>query len=202
VKFRHPGTCASLALVLAALLAGSGCSNNDGSEWQRLVCEVESVNAGAPLVSAYLNVGSDGIEGTTDDYLPIDIVPVVFHARPYSSTIMLPEDAPNSYFHVTHYDLEWVPGPTAPQELTQYNVERAPCEARVPVYEEAAVAILVADRGMKEEPWYLALYNDRAMSYQANARLTFYGHETGSDEEIEIDAGLQVTFYGTVSDQN
>lgn len=187
------------AIAVLAVLAG--CSE-DGNEWQRLVCEVQSVNAGNPLVSAYLDAGNDRQEDTNDDYLPIDIVPVVFHARPYSSVITLPEDGPNSYFDVVAYDLTWNPGPSCPPELTAYNVVNAPCYARVPVYEEGAVGILIADRGMKEQPWYQALYLDRGLSFNATADLTFYGHESGSDELIEIPAGLQVTFYGvSVSQQ-
>lgn len=187
---------AILGLAAVAVLAMlAGCSE-DGNEWQRLVCEVQSVNTGNPLVSAYLDAGNDRQEGTNDDYLPIDVVPVVFHARPYSSAITLPEDGPNSYFDIVAYDLTWNPGPTCPEELADYNVVNAPCYARVPVYDEASVGILIADRGMKEQSWYYELYEDRGLSFNATAELTFYGHESGSDELIAIPAGLQVTFYG------
>ena len=186
-----------VAGVLAVVLA-AGCANPDGSEWQRLVCEVESVNAGNPLVCGYLDAGADRIEGTTDDYLPIDIVPVVFHARPYSDAVNLPEDAPHSYFDIVAYDLTWIPGPGAPDELLDYNVVGAPCAARIPVNEEAGVAILIADRGMKEQDWFYELFEDRTLSYGATAELVFYGHESGSDEEIEIRTGLQVSFYGVI----
>jgi hypothetical protein len=190
-----------IVTAVAALGLLAGCSQ-DGSEWQRLVCEVETVNAGNPLVSGYLDAGSDRIEGTTDDFLPIDIVPVVFHARPYNSTIVLPEDGPNSYFDIVAYDLTWIPGPTCPDELLDYNVVNAPCHARIPVYEEGALGILIADRGMKEQDWYYALFEDRGLSFNASADLVFYGHESGSDELIELHAGLQVTFYGVVTSTN
>lgn len=199
--FRKKLQFSKIVLGVAALVLLVGCSK-DGAEWQRLVCTVESVNAGNPLVSGYLDAGSDRIEGTTDDFLPIDIVPVMFHARPYSSTITLPEDDPNSYFDVVAYDLTWIPGPNCPDELLDYNIVNAPCHARVPVYEEGAVAILVADRGMKEQDWYYELFEDRGLSFSATADLTFYGHESGSDELIEIRAGLQVTFYGVVTSTN
>jgi hypothetical protein len=184
--------------ALAALAILAGCSE-DGAQYQRLVCEVQSVNAGNPLVSGYLDAGSDRIEGTTDDFLPIDIVPVVFHARPYNGSTLLPEDGPNSYFDVVSYDLTWIPGPTCPDQLLDYNVVNAPCHARIPAFEEGAVGILIADRGMKEQDWYYELFADRGLSFNATADLVFYGHESGSDELVEIHAGLQVTFYGVVT---
>ncbi|PIE76790.1 hypothetical protein CSA17_00365 [bacterium DOLJORAL78_65_58] len=47
-----------LAVALFSALA-TGCANYDENEWQRLVCEVHSVNEGSPLLSAYLYVGPD-----------------------------------------------------------------------------------------------------------------------------------------------
>ncbi|PIV80624.1 hypothetical protein COW53_08730, partial [bacterium CG17_big_fil_post_rev_8_21_14_2_50_64_8] len=66
-----------LMAVITMMAAASGCST-DNNELQRLVCEVSSVNGGAPLVSAYLNAGNDKMVGTDDDFLPIDIVSVLF----------------------------------------------------------------------------------------------------------------------------
>jgi hypothetical protein len=196
--FRKNLQISMLVAALAAVALLAGCSE-DGNEWQRLVCEVQSVNAGNPLVSGYLNAGNDRIVGTQDDFMPIDIVPVVFHARPYSSTMVLPEDGPNSYFDIVSYDLTWIPGPTCPDELMDYNIVNAPCNARIPAYEESSVAILIADRGMKEQDWYYELFADLGTSFGATAELTFYGHESGSDELVQIPAGLQVTFYGVVT---
>jgi hypothetical protein len=199
--FRKKLQISRIVLGVAALVLLAGCAE-DGADWQRLVCTVESVNAGNPLVSGYLDAGGDRIEGTPDDFLPIDIVPVMFHARPYSSTISLPEDDPYSYFDVVSYDLTWVPGPTCPDELADFNIVNAPCHARVPVYEEGAVAILIADRGMKEQDWYHDLYMNPGLSFNATANLTFYGHESGSSELVAISAGLQVTFFGVVTSAN
>lgn len=186
-------------LALAAfttLLAG--CSNEDGNEWQRLVCEVESVNNGTPLLSAYAYVGSDKEPGTEDDVFPIDWVPVSFYARPYSSSITLPDDGVSSWFHITNYDIIWHPGPNAPAGLVDHNVTNAFCEARIPVNDHGMVNILIADRSMKEEPWFVSLYNNPGESFTAACELRFHGHETGSTEIITFDAGFMVTFYGIV----
>ncbi len=192
----------NLTLMLFVALSATllaGCSNHDGNEWQRLVCEVESINAGTPLLSAYLDVGADKEAGTDDDTFPIDWVPVLFYARPYSSSIILPEDGVSSWFHVTHYDLIWHPGPGAPEELTTYNVTNGMCEARIPVNDHGSVSILIADRVMKEEPWYRELYTTPGHSFTAACELIFHGHETGNSEIISIESGFMVTFYGAVN---
>ncbi len=182
--------------TMAALLAG--CSNEDGNEWKRLVCEVESVNNGTPLLSAYLYVGPDKIAATDDDIYPVDWVPVSFYARPYSSAIVLPEDGVSSWFHVTNYDIIWHPGPNAPAGLTDHNVTNGLCEARIPVNDSGTVSILIADRVMKEEPWFQELMSIPGHSFTAACELKFYGHETGNTEIVTLDAGFMVTFFGPV----
>jgi hypothetical protein len=188
-------------MLAGGLIALAGCENHDGNEWQRLVCEVAHINEGSPLVSAYLNVGNDGVQGTDDDFLPIDFVPITFHARPYNELIYLPEDGPYSWFHVTNYDLTWIPGPGAPTELTDYNVENGMLDVLVPVHQEAMVSVLIADRGMKEEPWYRDVLFLGGGSYTATCQLRFRGHETGNDETVELVGGFTVTFFGIVTNQ-
>lgn len=195
-----------LMLALAAgLSALAGCSNGDNNELQRLVCEVYSVNAGAPLVSAYLNSGNDKIIGTDDDFLPIDWVNVMFQARSYNSNMVIPENGTYSWFHVTGYDLIWHPGPGAPAELTDYNVTGGMADAIVPVNDQGVVAILVADRTMKEQPWFRQLYDDLLdptaldSSFSAFLEFKFYGHESGSETVVTIPAGMAVTFFGAVA---
>lgn len=190
----------TLLLALTALsVIATGCSNHDGNEWQRLVCEVQSVNGGSPLHSAYLYIGPDLTAGTSDDIFPVDVVPVTFYARPYSSAIVLPEDNTHSWFHVTHYDLTWHPGPAAPDELTNFNVTGAFCDTRVPVNDFGTVQVLIADRVMKEESWFRDLfYTNPGSSFTAACELTFYGHETGSSQVVKVPAGFMVTFYGAL----
>ncbi len=185
-------------IMTAFVLPLTGCSNHDGNEWQRLVCEVENVNGGVPLVSAYIDVGSDGMVGGDDDTFPIDFVPVMFRSRPYSSTISLPEDGVSSWFHITGYDLTWIPGPNAPEELTDYNVSNGLCDTIIPVHDEGIVSILVADREMKNQEWYRDLNEVPDTYYTAACQLVFKGHESGSSKIVEIPAGLMVTFIGAV----
>ncbi len=201
MKYRFLLTILAVILAVTAL---SGCST-DNNERQRLVCEVTSVNSGLPLVSAYLNSGNDKIIGTDDDFLPIDWVPVLFQARALNNQMVLPENGTYSWFHVTSYDLTWHPGPNAPDALTNFNVTGGMIDAIVPVDDQAVVNVLVADRGMKEQPWFRQLYDDlqtpgvTPSSFTAFLEFTFYGHESSSEHVVAIPAGMAVTFYGAVS---
>ena len=186
------------ALIAAALLV-NGCSSNNNNEWQRVVCSVQSINGGAPIVSAALNTGSDATN-PTDDFVPLDIVNVLFWARPGNTMFTIPEEGAYSSFIITSYDAIWTPGAGAPAELVDYNVTRGLLSARVPINDEFMVAFVIAPQQMKLEPWY----PDPAGStiFMANLDLVFYGHEEGSEHEVAIPAGTTVTFLGAVAETN
>ena len=188
-------------LVVTVLMTMVGCENNDGNDWERLVCDAQSVNTGMPLVSAFLNAGNDDEVGTDDDFQPIDTVLVVFHARPYGSAIMLPEDSAYSWFQIYAYDITWETDPGAPADLSPHDVTRASIDVMVPVYEEGGSSVLVVGIDMKNAPWFVDIFTGDIPSFQANANFTFYGHESGSDKEVAISAGMRVNFIGVaVSD--
>ncbi|MFH1845771.1 MAG: hypothetical protein ABIF77_21520 [bacterium] len=191
---------AAILLGFGLMLLLGGCSENRGNESQRLVCEVALVNGGEPLVSGYLNAGPDRLADTTDDFAPIDFVEVLFHARPYSRMITIPEDAPYSYFHVTGYDLIWHPVTVGGEELPNYNMIGAATDCLVPVNREASVSVLVADRYMKEATFFSDLYNGGKLPFMARCELRFRGHETGSDTEVEVVGSFMVSFLGMVID--
>lgn len=186
------------ALIAAALLL-AGCSSNNNNEWQRVVCSVQSINDGAPVVSAAVNTGADAAN-TTDDYVPLDFVNVLFWARPYGSMMTIPTNGAYSSFIITGYDAVWEPGPNAPAAITDYNVERGALSARVPINDEIEVAFVIAGQEMKQEAWYPAQYSSTV--FTANLHLTFYGHEEGSEHEVAIPAGATVTFLGAVGQNN
>lgn len=189
---------ALIALLAAALLV-TGCDLDNNNEWQRVVCSVQSINAGAPIVSAALNTGSDATN-PTDDYVPLDIVPVLFWARPGNTLTTIPEEGAYSSFIITSYDAVWHPGAGAPAALTDYNVTRGLLSARVPINDEFAVSFVIAPQQMKQEPWYPDPAGDTV--FMANLELTFYGHEEGSSHEVAIPAGTTVTFVGAVSEND
>lgn len=188
-----------LFALLAVALVASGCSLDNNNEWQRLVCSVQSINGGTPIVSAALNTGSDATN-PTDDYVPLDIVPVLFWARPGNSMVSIAEEGAYSSFIVTSYDATWIPGAGAPAELADYNVVRGLLSARVPMNDEFAVMFTIAPQQMKSEPWYPA--PDSGTVFMADLQITFYGHEEGSSHEVAVPAGTTVTFVGAVGENN
>lgn len=188
-----------LFALLAAALFVSGCDMTNNNEWQRVVCSVQSINAGQPIISAALNTGSDATN-QTDDYVPLDIVPVLFWARAGNSMMTIPEDGAYSAFIITSYDATWIPGAGAPAELTDYNVTRGLLSARVPIDDEFAVMFTIAPQQIKSEPWYPSGANP--VVFMANLQLTFYGHEEGSTHEIAIPAGTTVTFLPEVAEND
>ena len=185
-----------LLAVLAGLAVLSGCSS-DNSEHSRVVADVQSVNEGAPLIAAYVDVGSDGVVGGTDDVYPIDWVPVIFTARPYIEGLS-GSDAGGAYssFIITAYDLVWE-GVSAntPAGLTTYNVSRGATQLQVRLFEEAELAVMVADRDLKET--LMTQGND----FTAIARLTFYGHDSGSEAEVAVRTALMVNFTWSITNR-
>ncbi len=207
----------ALVLCLVTCLVGmTGCSDKDANEWERLVCEVESVNDGAPLLSAYLDYGADGKPGGDDDFYPLDEIQVDFRARAYNSALTIPEEGAYSWFHITSYDLSWTPGSGFPAEyygdLTKFNRSGVLCDVVVPVNGEGSVVIMIADRVLKNEEWFDSLEpyfsvtgTDTTVvfpSYSANCQLNFVGHETGSDRQTSVQGGLLVTFVSIVASNN
>lgn len=188
-----------LFALLAAALLVTGCSSNNNNEWQRVVCSVQSINGGAPIISAALNTGSDATN-PTDDYVPLDIVNVLFWARPGNSMVTVPEEGAYSSFIITSYDATWIPGAGAPDELTDYNVTRGLLSARVPINDEFVVAFAIAPQQIKQEPWYPGEFNP--VVFMANLELVFYGHEEGSEHEVAIPAGTTVTFLPEIAETN
>jgi hypothetical protein len=190
---------AALAAMMGVLLFCGGCENS-GNEFQRLVCEVSQINEGVPLVSGYLNAGPDRIVGTVDDFFPIDYAEIIFHARPYSSLVTMVEDGPHSYFHVTSYDLIWHPLSPGSEPLVNYGITGAGVDVLVPVYEDAAVSILIADRYMKEQSFFSDLFFGTQIPFTARCELRFHGHETGSQDEVVVPASFMVSCVGVVID--
>ena len=190
-------TLMTLVLGLAAL---TGCSDNS-NELQNLVCEVESVNDGSPLIMAALNIGTDGLPNTADDFVPIDYVPVIFRARALNSNVHIPDGGTYSSFIITGYDLAWTSvDPNAPAELADYNITGGLASAQVQIDEDAIMAVLVGPLEMKGAPWFQDILNGVADPFTARADITFKGHVSSTDHEVTIPAGLMVNVIGTVAE--
>ena len=200
---------ATLALILSLGLL-NGCEGDNYSEWQRVVCDVQLVNEGSPVLSAWVEDGGDGIIGppSTDDGRPVDVIPVIFRARPYTySTMVIPEDDVYSSFIITGYNLYWEPVRNVPTgfDMTQFNISNGALYLQVPVGEDAVSAVMIADLTMKDAALAAITanggdwLNDSTNDFTANARLQFIGHETGSKHQVYVNAGVFVTFTFAVS---
>ena len=202
---REGETVNSRALItLMALILGlatlTGCSDNS-NELQSLVCEVESVNEGAPLIMAALNLGTDGAPGGDDDFVPIDYVPVVFMARAGNSNVNIPEGGAYSSFIITGYDLTWTStDANAPAALADHNITNGLASAQIQIDDNSVVAVLVGPIEMKGASWFQDILNLAEPPFTARANFTFKGHVSGTDHEVLIPAGLMVNAIGAVVD--
>lgn len=191
----------TLALILSLGLF-SGCENDNYSESQRLVCDVQLVNDGAPVLSAYVQDGGDGILDGIDDTRPVDVVSALFRARPYSYNVMtIPEDDVYSSFIITGYNLTWEPVRNVPAglDMSQFNIVNGAFNLQVPVNEDAIGAVMIADLTLKDAALAAIIasggsWADSTNDFTANARLQFIGHETGSKHQVYVNAGVFVTF--------
>jgi len=184
--------------LMVGLFVLTGCGT-DNAERQRLVAEADLVNGGQPLIVAALNVGDPG--NNTDDFVPIEMVSVVFSARPLNDTMVIPENGTYSTFNVTHYSLEWVLDASTPPGLSAYDVERANITVSIPVNDDVVASVLVASLAMKSEPWFIDMADRITDPFTAGLNITFYGHGSSSEYEVALPAGTHVLFVPEISDQ-
>jgi len=190
----------TLTTLIMGLAALTGCSDNS-NELQSLVCEVESVNEGAPLIMAALNLGTDGAPGGGDDFVPIDYVPVVFRARGGNSNVSIPEGGTYSSFIITSYDLAWTSNDQSVQSaLSVFNITDGMASAQVQIDNDSVVAVLVGPMEMKAADLFQDILNLAEPPFTARANFTFKGHVSGTDHEVSIPAGLMVNAIGAVVD--
>ncbi len=179
---------------LTMVLSFSGCDNPEGYSGRRLVCDVHTVNQGDPLLSGYRNLTANG-----DLVIITDAVPVIFHARAYGCTVTMPcTNGPYSMYRVTGYDVIWEDVSSRPGlgavDLPAHNIIGGGANVLVPVNETSAVAVTIVGPDMKDAAWFMQLGAEVIPPFQANARLIFYGNESGSDKVTSTEAQLRVIF--------
>lgn len=184
--------------IVSLLFVGAGCES-DENRTGRLVCEVVSVNGGNPLMSAYVTIDSSG-----DSYQTIDAVLISFHTRPYGCTVTTPcGGGPYTMFNVTGYDLIWEDVSDRPGlesvDLPAWNVVGGSANVLVPIYETTSAAFLVVGPEMKAESWFMNLGQaPLPVSFEANLRIVFHGHENGSSKMISFETSLRVLFLESI----
>jgi hypothetical protein len=163
-----------VAAAMVVLLAFTGCDTNN--EQQRAVVTVYSMNCNAP---AYGDVMTGG--GYADTF-----VPVVLYNRPYNSLVTTEPGSPHGDFLVTAYRIDWVSldGITVPGPRVEES------SFIIPSGTLAGTFIRLMSIAEKENTFSAI----GATTHMVRAEITFYGHETGTerDTEVETSVTLQV----------
>jgi len=170
-------------LVLTALLAAltvvvTGCSS-DTPQQNRSVVYIESLNDNtAPLDSDIITLGT---------IFP-DEISVIFRNRPYSGLIITDPDSPYGYFEFTRYTVEWF-YPDGTQAMATYESGMG---LSVPTGKSSWAEVIIVTWENKVNPPVSTIPANTSL--ELNARITFYGHEVGTDRETAVVATLGVIF--------
>jgi hypothetical protein len=174
-----------LTVALAAVsLVMLSCDSNE-SQQNRSVLSIESListsdGLAAPVVSDVLTNGS---------VFP-DQVTVVFQNRPYSQLITTAPDRPYGDFEIYKYTVEWVSTDGSTPALPTYEADMG---LTVPTFKSAAATVIIITWENKANPPLDALVGANQEA-RMNAKITFFGHETGTARETTVQAQIGVIF--------
>jgi hypothetical protein len=185
----------SLFVCFAAMIGVVLVGCND-EENKRSVVTVSSMNLNAPFFSDVIDQG-DSLQSTSDDFVAEDWCPVVFKNRPYSSVVFTGPEEPFNDFLITRYRVEWrrvdggayIPPPFDGAMSTN-----------VPSGEEVEAAIVLVPFLVKNDPNLVAI-RYTSNEFLAVARVTFWGHEVGSNRDQDFSAEISVNFADFLEEQ-
>lgn len=175
---------AVLTVLLTTLtLVATSCDNTP--QQNRSVLSVTSINDNvSPLLSDVVFNDGTGIS-----YVP-DYVAVIMDNRPYNNIIMTAPGRPHGDFQVTSFKVEWTRTDGGSPALPAYEADMVMV---VPTGKINASDILVVTVDNKTNPPLNALAGT-AQTISMNAKITFFGHEVGTERETEVIANLGVLF--------
>ena len=175
----------SIAFVTVALLALAAC--DDAPESGRTIVSIQDFNSGAPVQSDVLVDN-----GTDPAYVPEDIIPVTFIARPYNNLIT---GTTHSQVVVESYHIVWTRTdggtgalPTRDEASSIY----------LTVGEETEAFIRLVTWGDKNGAILSPLVGS-PNQVGMRADITFLAREVGTEEEIEFAASVSVNFADAVN---
>jgi hypothetical protein len=171
-------------VALAVLAVGlTGCDSNLPQQ-NRSVVTVASINEGVTLTSDVLY-----FDGTLGGIFP-DYISVVFNNRPYSHMIITDPEWAYGSFQVTRYTVTWESTDGSGSTLPNFESD---IFAEIPTGKDAAVSIMLVTWEDKANPPLSGLVGGTGQ-ISMNAKITFYGHEVGTDRETAVNANLGVIF--------
>ena len=172
-----------LTVALAAMaLVMTSCDNDP--QQNRSVLSIESLTTeegfAAPVISDVITNGS---------VFP-DAVTVVFQNRPYSQLITTAPDRPYGDYEIYKYRVEWESTDGSTPALPTYEADMG---LTVPSFKSAGASVMIVTWENKANPPLSALVGANQEA-RMNAKITFFGHETGTGRETTIQAQIGVIF--------
>jgi hypothetical protein len=169
----------ALTVLLIALTMITTSCDQDNPQQNRSVIYIESLNDNvAPVVSDIITNGT---------VFP-DAINVVFRNRPYSRIIVTAPDKPYGDYEFTRYTVEWSRADGG-AVMPPYSADLG---LTVPSEYSAEANITIVTWENKANPPLSTI--PAATQVNMNAKITFYGHEVGSDDETEVVAKIGVIF--------
>ncbi len=169
----------TILTLLLATIVFTGC-DSDNPEQNRSVISIESLNGNvAPVTSDILTNGS---------IFP-DVISVVFRNRPYNSIIVTRPDAPYGTYEFTRYTVEWTSSDGSGTTLPMYESDLG---LTVETEQLVIAEIMIVTWENKDNPPISTI--PPATQVNMNAKITFYGHETGTSRETTTIANIGVIF--------
>ncbi|MFQ5511393.1 MAG: hypothetical protein ACE5EO_06040 [Candidatus Krumholzibacteriia bacterium] len=183
-------------VMALAMVVVASCQNDP--EDNRAVVTVSSINNNAPFFSDVLEQGDTlfvgGAPFTQDDFVEEDFIPVIFHNRPFHSFVTTGPGQPFNDFLITRYRVEWRRADGGLVVLPTYD---GATSVMVPSNELVTASFLLVPFEQKNGA-LLSAINYLGLNFPDEilmiARLTFWGHETGSDREWFFTAEVSVDF--------
>jgi hypothetical protein len=189
-------------IISALFIVSAGCGGDP--EQQRSVVVVSSLNDNSPLLCDVMEQGDstfdeNGNPVRHDDYIAETWIPVVFYNKPYNNVVTTAPGEPHGDFLITRYTVQWIRtdgGSPALPDYTSWVGIMVPSGE----YVEGMIQLVTFENKMAShifnlcydpDVWGCTNTGDEIFML---AHITFYGHETGTDRETEIEATLGVSF--------
>lgn len=198
-----------LVAAIGLLVLASGCG--DDIDDARSVIEVTSIAENGIFVCGIYDAGSDKAFPSDDDFVPAGHVQVVVRNRPYNQQQIAQTYEPFGDFVITGVRVEWVPvvGSTSDTDLAnlrRYNYD-AQYDFVIPRNMALPFNVMLVPFSMKADPYFanlVAAYGGDGSTrpFTAGARMTFTGHDSGDERQVEFEAFAIVEFIGVVIDEN
>ncbi len=198
-----------IVATIGLLVLAAGCG--DDIDDARSVVEVASVAENGIFVCGIYDAGQDKLFPSEDDIIPPGHVLVRLQNRSYDDLISAETLEPYGDFVVTGVQVEWVPvtGSTTEEQLA--NLRRfnysAQYDVMIPKDSQVEFNVMLVPYAMKEDPFFQNLTSayggdGSTPPFTAGARITFTGHDSGDEREVQFTGFAIVEFIGVIIDDD